>query len=112
MRPGAPTMNDFDPRPYLRVPVLTVATALALGSALLAAVPKKAPANVKKAARHLAATYSELKAKWSAEAPPTKDARAADRAIDDAWAALRARLEAASWLSAARRPQATRAARL
>ncbi len=108
-------MNDaFDASPYVRPPILNVASAVGLSRALLAALPKDAPAAVRKAARKLRARARTLQDAWrEAESlAKAEDPRPADQAIDGAWAALRARLDAWASLDAGAFPRATRAAEL
>jgi len=106
--------DAFDPTPYLRSPVLNVASGVGLASALLAATPKQAPPGVKKAAKRLRASAVALQEAWSTvETSSTgPDARLADRAVDNGWAALYGRLESYAALPVERHPKAVRAAEL
>src|SRR5215470_14580401 len=89
----------FDPSEYMRAPKLDVASAVALCMALLAAVPKSAPARTKKAAQRLRKATVALQDAWTARqklapAGASEDPRPADVRLDRAWSALSARLQA------------------
>lgn len=107
----------FDPARYTSAPILTVASAITLAGALVAACPKGAPANVKKSCRKLAAARDAAQSAWSAKQTELRqatglDGPVIDREADGSWAALRMRLEASALLPAARYPKASRAAEL
>lgn len=105
----------FDPSPYARIPKLTVASAVAVSTALLSSVPKSAPAEVKSSARKLRAALVALKGAWKERVPQNKapqDPRAADLRVDTAWGALHSRVESASWLPADKYPVAKSARRI
>jgi len=107
--------TQFDPGQYVRAPIIDVPGGVGLGCALIAAAQKGAPAPVKKAAESLRRATLELRDSWaSAHAASGKqgDAKAADMAIDNAWAALFARLDAYASLPEARHPRSPRAAAL
>src|SRR5947209_3172438 len=88
--------DDFDATPYVRPPILDVPSGVALGVALLSALPKSAPDHVKKAAKKLRRDILALQLAWAnSDASPTPaDRRKADMRIDNAWAILLDRLEA------------------
>lgn len=106
--------DDFDPTPYVRPPVLDMASGFALGVALLAAVPKPAPEAVKVAARKLRKDTVALQTAWlkSDALPTAPDKRKADMRIDNAWGILLDRLEAYAFLPSAGYPKAARAREL
>lgn len=106
--------DDFDVTPYVRPPILDVPSGVALGVALLSAVPKPAPDNVKKAAKKVHHDTLALQAAWakSDAAPAAPDKRQADMRIDNAWAILLDRLEAYASLPVADFPKAARAREL
>ena len=58
--------DDFDPTPYVRPPVIDVASGVALGVALLSALPKDAPEGVRKVAKKLRTATVELQQAWMA----------------------------------------------
>jgi hypothetical protein len=103
--------DDFDATPYVRPPILDVASGVALGVSLLSAAPKPALDNVKKAAKKVRHDVLALQAAWgkpdgSQGAP---DKRKADMRIDNAWAILLDRLESYASLPVADFPKAARA---
>jgi hypothetical protein len=105
--------DDFDPTPYVRPPVLDVASGVALGVALLTALPKEAPENVRRAAKKLRSATVDLQQAWGAtgrSAPMEK--RPADIRVDKAWGALYSRLDAYASLPAGEHKRAKRAAEL
>lgn len=105
--------DDFDPTPYVRPPVLDVASGVALGVALLSAMPKDAPEGVRKAAKKLRSATVDLQQAWTANgrAAPI-DKRPADIRVDKAWGALYSRLDAYASLPANEHKRAKRAAEL
>jgi hypothetical protein len=108
-------MSDtFDPTPYVRPPVLNVASAVGLSTALIAAAPKTIAPAGKKALKHLRDVTIALQDKWRAAENTAKaeDPRPADLANDTAWGALHGRLEAFASLDHARVPRAARAEEL
>jgi hypothetical protein len=106
----------FDPAPYMRPPRLDVRQAVSLSIALLSALPKNAGPSTKKAARRLRSAAQDLQTAWShrqrAASPRPTEKVKADRRIDGAWGALKARLEAYGWLPADFYPRAPRAEEL
>jgi hypothetical protein len=106
--------EDFDPTPYVRPPVLDVASGVALGIALLTGMPKSAPDGARKAARKLRKGVEELQSAWAASGRSSgpSERRPADIRVDKAWAALHARLDAYSSLPADEHPNARRAGEL
>lgn len=106
--------EDFDPTPYVRPPIIDVASGVALGVALLTAMPKPAPENVLKAANKVRKDTVALQLVWGksdrAAAPP--DRRKADMRIDNAWGMLLDRLEVYSLLPVEGYPRAARAREL
>jgi hypothetical protein len=113
--PFEPT--SFDPTPYVHAPVITVATGATLALSLVDACPKTAPANVKKAAKHLKATAEKARADLAERNRvlgvfTDEDSRVLDNEADRAWGALRMRLQAMAMLSPERFPKTKRAAEL
>lgn len=106
--------EEFDPTPYLRPPSIDVQAGLSLSVALLRAMPKPPNEGVRKAAVKLRAAAVELQDAWkrgtSTATPGEK--RMADIAIDNAWSALHARLDAYASLPQTHWPKAARAAEL
>jgi hypothetical protein len=103
--------DEFDPIPYVRPPILDVASGVALGVALLSAAPKGAPEGVRKAARKVRKETLALQAAWgkSDASPAPPDKRKADMRIDNAWGILLDRLDSYASLPAADFPKAARA---
>jgi hypothetical protein len=107
----------FDPSPYVHAPTITVSSGVTLALALVDAVPKSAPANVKKAAKHLKTAAEQARADlaernrqlgvFSEEA-----SRVLDNEGDRAWGGLQKRLEGMAMLSPDRFPKAKRASEL
>jgi hypothetical protein len=99
--PGSENMHDFDWQPYTRTPILDVPSAVALGHALLSAVPKPAPDAVKSTARNMRRDVGALQKAWASQpADKREDPRPLDTRFDGAWSALRDRLSAATSLTA------------
>src|SRR4051812_26008784 len=115
-RSGTPPRmsDDFDATPYVRPPILDVPSAVALGIALLTAMPKAPPDNVKKAAKKLHKDVVALQAAWAkADAlPAPPDKRKADMRTDNAWGVFLDRLEAYARLPVEHYPKAARAREL
>lgn len=105
---------QFDPALYVRPPVLDVPSGVALGVALLTALPHGAPDHVRAAARALRKGTVALQTEWakSYARPPQKDRRKADTRIDNAWGILLDRLVAYAHLPADTYPRTTRASEL
>ncbi len=106
--------DEFDPTPYLRPPIVDVPSGIALGVALLHATPKIATDSVRKAATKLRMATVGLQEAWSrtGRAASAGERRLADIAIDNAWSALHARLDAYAALPPSYWPKAERAAEL
>lgn len=107
--------NAIDMTPYLSAPIVDVAGGVALGVALLTAVPKKAPAPVLHAAKALHARTTALQKAWAASYVPngsTINRRDADHRMDVAWSSLFGRLETYAALPADSYPRAAEAASL
>jgi hypothetical protein len=106
--------EEFDPSPYVRAPMIDVPSGVALGVALLTALPKPTPDNVLNAANKVRQETVALQLAWaktdSGGAPP--DRRKSDMRIDNAWAILLDRLEAYSLLPVAAFSRAPRAREL
>jgi hypothetical protein len=84
----------FDPIPFAHAPSVTVSTGITLANALVAACPKDAPANVKKAAAYLK-SIAELARTDLADRNrqlgtfPDEDSRGLDNEADRCWGGLR-----------------------
>lgn len=106
--------DEFDPAPYLRLPVIDVASGVELGAALLSVMPKSAPDGVRKAATKLRMATVGLQDawSWSEKSATPGEKRMADIAIDNAWSALHARLDAYASLPQVRWPGSARAAEI
>ena len=106
--------DDFDPTQYVRAPMIDVPSGVALGVALLTALPTPTPDNVLNAANKVRQETVALQLAWgksdSGGAPP--DRRKADMRVDNAWGILLDRLEAYSLLPGAGFPRAPRAREL
>lgn len=103
--------DDFDPSRYARAPKLDVPSAIALSIKLLAAVPKKAPTPVKKAAKALRNKVIALQSAWKARDRVEKrpDTRPIDVLADNAMSRLIGRIEDYAGLPAETYPLAARA---
>ncbi len=106
--------DDFDITAYVHAPRLDVAGDFALATALLTSAPSDLRTSEKKALTSLRNVTVELQTAWRAQADVQKapDPRPADRAVDNAWAALVGRLESYALLPLDRHPRAKRAAEL
>ena len=106
--------DEFDPTQYVRAPMIDVPSGVALGVALLTALPTPTPDNVLNAANKVRQETVALQLAWGkgdrGGAPP--DRRKADMRIDNAWGILLDRLEAYSLLPVAGFPRAPRAREL
>lgn len=106
--------DEFDPTQYVRPPMIDVPSGVALGVALLTALPTPTPDNVLNAANKVRQETVALQLAWaktdSGSTPP--DRRKADMRIDNAWGILLDRLEAYSLLPVAGSPRAPRAREL
>lgn len=113
-------MSDFeeiDPSLYTRPPVISLASGISLGKALLAALPTGMPASVKKAADRLRTTVDMAESAWVArqradQAVGEESTRAIDLILDQAWSALRSRLIGYAQLWVEDHPKAPRAAEI
>lgn len=106
--------DDFDATPYVRPPILDVPSGVALGVALLSAVPKPCPDHVKKVAKKLHGDTVALQAAWAKadSAPVPIDRRKSDMRIDNAWGIFLDRVVAYAGLPVAEFPKAARAQEL
>lgn len=107
----------FDPTVYLRAPVITVSTGVALAGALVDACPKETSPAVKKAAKKLKTT-AEAARDALAERNRVlgvfseEDTRALDNEADRIWGGTRLRLQGLAMLPQDRYPKAARAGEL
>jgi hypothetical protein len=107
------TTTAFDPMTYYRAPQFDAATGVALGVALLSALPKNAPDDIRRCARKVRAATVVLQKTWTAEPPPRPvDKRLFDNACDNAWSCGHGRLSCYASLPVAIWPKAERAAAL
>lgn len=107
----------FDPSMYVRAPVITVSTGIALAKALSEACPQDASPGVKKALKHLVALAAKAKTDLADRNRvlgvfTDEDSRDLDNEADRAWGGLRLRLTGLTMLPAADYPRARRAAQL
>jgi hypothetical protein len=107
----------FEPTDYVRAPIITVSSGVSLAIALADACPKAAPANVKKAAKHLRKTAEKARADLAERnrvlgAFSEEDSRVLDNEADRAWGGLRMRIQGMAMLLASKFPKAKRAAEL
>lgn len=107
----------FDPADYVRAPIITVSSGIALASALVDACPKTYPQGVKKAAKHLEKITALARAELAERGRvlgtiSDDDSRVLDNEADRAWGGLRGRLQAMAMLPHERFPAAKRAAEL
>lgn len=125
MRGGIPYGNlrsmselaDFDPSLYVRAPIISLASGLTLGRALLSAQPSGLPASVKKASDGLRAAVDQAEASWVARQRASTgssdiNSRQVDQLSDQAWAALRGRAESYALLPSDEFPLAERAGQI
>lgn len=113
----AKSLVEFDSSPYSHAPTITVSTGVTLSRALVSACPTDAPANVKKARKHLAATANQAESDLTARNRALgvfsdEDSRTLDNEADRAWGGLRLRIQGMAMLDPKRFPQATAAAEL
>jgi hypothetical protein len=106
--------EEFDPTPYVRPPILDVASGVALGVALITVMPKPAPENVRSAATKVRKDTVALQLLWAKSdgAATAPDRRKADMRVDNAWGNLLDRIESYSLLPVAEYPRAARAREL
>jgi len=107
----------FDPSDYVRAPIITLTSGVTLALALVDACPKTAPANVKKACKHLKTTAETARDQLAERnralgVYTDEDSRILDNEADRAWGGFRMRIQAMAMLSAKEFPQAKRAADL
>lgn len=107
----------FDPSLYVRSPIITVSSGATLALALVEACPKGAPANVKKAAKHLKSVAAKAQADLaernrSLGVFSEEDSRVLDNEADRAWGGLRMRVESMAMLNTKKYPKAKRAVEL
>ena len=103
--------DEFDASAYVRPPIIDVGSGIALGIALLSALPKEAPPDIKKSAQKLRKSVVVLQSAWEKAGGPNgpRDKRPADQATDNAWSCLHGRLSDYASLPAAHYPKAARA---
>lgn len=107
--------EDLDLVRFAVIPTLDVAATVTMATEVLARVPKAPAPGVRKGARRVRDALEALRAGWHAQGgtpPSEQERRAADRATDNAWAALQRRLAAYAQLPAEYYPDATRAEEL
>ena len=108
---------SFEPSSYVRAPIITVSTGVSLALSLVDACPKAAPANVKKASKHLK-TLAEKARDDLADRNRVlgvfseEDSRALDSEADRAWGGLRMRIQGMAMLLPDASKKAPRAAEL
>jgi len=107
----------FDPTLYTRAPILTIATAITLGRALVEGCPQGAPLEVKKAAKKLKNVTDAAQDAWAARQREQgegseEDSRLIDQVADNVWSAARSRLQAYALLPVKDFPKAARAGEL
>ena len=101
---------EIDSQNYIPLPRVGVASATALTTSLVSAMPAGAPKIVKEAASKMVEAKDALVLSWRTEPTPTEsDRRPADVALDRAWAALPARLKAFTALPVADFPETEKA---
>lgn len=107
-------LDDFDPSLYTRMPRFDVAAGITLSRQILAALPGRPPAPLKRCAERLGHETETLQRVWrerEAEAATT-DPRPIDTMADNAWRNLHDRLSAYAGLPSELYPEAGRAAEL
>ncbi|HNN93152.1 MAG TPA: hypothetical protein PKI03_12820 [Pseudomonadota bacterium] len=109
--------QSFDPSLYVRAPIISLASGLSLARALLAAQPAGLPAAAKKASDALRSTLDSAESAWVARqraevASSDISSRQVDQLSDQAWAALRGRLDSYALLPGDDFPLSLRAAEL
>jgi hypothetical protein len=102
---------------YVRAPVITVSTGIALAKALSEACPQDASPGVKKALKHLVALAAKAKTDLADRNRvlgvfTDEDSRDLDNEADRAWGGFRLRLTGLTMLPADEYPRARRAAQL
>lgn len=107
----------FDATPYVRAPIITVQTGITLAQALVDACPKKPPANVAKACKHLKKIAEEARDQLAERNRITgtyteEGSRVIDNEADRCWGGLRQRISAMAMLAPDKYPRAKRAAEL
>lgn len=103
--------EPFDATPYVRPPVVDIATAIGLSCQLLSNIPKKASAPVLAAARKLRKATVHAQTVWGAaiEVDASSAKRPADIIVDNAWGALEQRIAGYARLPANEYPLAAKA---
>lgn len=107
-------LDDFDPALYTRMPRFDVAAGIALSRQILASLPGRPPAPLKRCAERLGHETETLQRVWrerEAEAATT-DPRPIDTMADNAWRNLHDRLSAYAGLPSELYVEAGRAAEL
>ncbi|MRG95365.1 hypothetical protein [Polyangium spumosum] len=107
--------SPLDPAIYARAPVMTVEGAITLSRVVADACPKTMSSSVKKGAKRLVDTAEAAQVAYTARKKALtrgsdEDSRPVDRAGDNSWSALRARIQAYTLLPEATYPDARRAA--
>ena len=107
----------FEPSEYVRSPIITVSTGVTLALALVDGCPKAAPANVKKASKHLKTLAEKARDDLANRnrvlgAFSDEDSRELDNEADRAWGGLRMRILGMGMLLPDAFPKAKRAAEL
>lgn len=110
-------LDAFDPSLYVRAPVISLASGLTLGRALLSAQPSGLPASVKKASDGLRIVVDQAEASWLARQRASAgssdiNSRQVDQLSDQGWAALRGRIESYALLPSDEFPLAESAGQL
>lgn len=94
---------SLDPVTYAHAPSITVSTGITLASALVDACPTDAPANVKKAAKHLKSVAAQARTDLADRNRqlgtfPDEDSRALDNEADRCWGGFRLCLQGRAML--------------
>jgi hypothetical protein len=106
--------EPFEPSFYTHAPSLTLASAIVLAQALVAACPAGLPTAVQKSCKQLATAGDAAQQAWADRkrqngAAPEESTRVLDQEADGGWSNLRARLLAYASLPVALFPRARRA---
>jgi hypothetical protein len=109
--------SKIDPADYVRAPIITASSGVALAQALVAAAAKEPPAPVKKALKKLKSVADKAEADLSERNRALgvfaeEDSRVLDNEADRAWGGFRMRLQALAMLDGESFPRAARAAEL
>lgn len=103
--------DDFDPSAYMTAPRLDVPSLIALCRQLLAVSPPELPLPAEACKKKLLAAARALEEGYQAAQgqEPGQQRRPIDQGADNAWASVKSRLEAYTWLDEERFPAAGRA---